>query len=136
MLSKAPKRKNIIICEDVRQEPGNKVSLLGVYTDGIIFQTDSSNPEPVMLVPQLAVYATFEKLEAACSLEIKIVDPSGVVLFETPESGKMNKSDSVTMISFKILGLTFQREGSHKIEYYFDGKKVSTSFLVAVEPVQ
>lgn len=135
MLSKAPKRKNIIICEDIRQEPGNKVSLLGVYTDGIIFQADSSNPKPVMLAPQLAVYATFEKLEASCSLEIKIVDPSGVIIFETPKS-QMKKSDSLTMISFKLLGLTFQREGSHKIEYYFDDKKVFTSFLVAIEPIK
>jgi len=132
MLSRAPKRKNIIICEDIRQEPGNKVSLLGVYTHGIIFLADSSNPEPAMLAPQLAVYATFEKLEASCSLEIKIIDPSGVVIFETPKS-QMSKSDSLTMISFKILGLTFQREGPHKIEYYFDDKKASTSFSVAIE---
>jgi hypothetical protein len=136
MLSKAPKQLNIILCEDIRQEAGNKVSLIGVYTDGIIFQIGDVNPAPPLQIAQIAVYATFEQLEKSCELKIKLIDPSGETIFETPKADVIPAGKGITMVAFKMLGLTFKAQGTHKVEFQFDNKKVSFKFLVSTEKTQ
>ncbi|MCQ3014850.1 hypothetical protein NLO83_04400 [Pseudomonas tremae] len=130
MLSKAPKPLNMILCEDIRQESGHKVSLIGVYTEGLIFQIkDHKSPTP-MRAQQLAFYASFEPLVQDATIRIRLLDPTGVTILETQE-GLMPKSDRITVVAFKTIGLEFKTVGKHKVEYSFDDKKVPFNFNIS-----
>lgn len=133
MLKKAPTPINFIICEDIRQEAGNKVSLLGVYSDGIVFEATPENTSPPMRVAQLAIYATFGNLEAACALDFKIVDPNGKVTFKSPHTEQLKSGDGVTMVGCKFVGLEFKKQGTHKVVFLFDDKPVEFNFTVSID---
>ncbi|PVZ56530.1 hypothetical protein C9422_18580 [Pseudomonas sp. B1(2018)] len=132
MLTKAPKKLNILICEDVRQESGNKISLLGTYVDGIIFTSTNDDPNPKMISAQLAIFGTFGPLDENCQMKVRILSPDGEVLFETPDHQELKKSDSTTVIALKMIGLEFKQQGKHKLEFNFDKFKVTHGFSVSL----
>ncbi|MBC3246535.1 hypothetical protein HU746_17955 [Pseudomonas lurida] len=130
MTTKNPKAINMLLCEDIRQETGNKVSILGVYPDGLVFQTNKSTETIKLAIPQLAVYATFEPLTTDMSIKIRLLGPTGLQIYETPP-GALPKSKGITIVAFKMVGIEFKETGNHKVEFYFNDHKTTFTFSVS-----
>ena len=127
MLTKSPKHTALIICEDIRTEAGNKTTLCGIYSNGIIFQESES----VKTIPQLCVYGLFEAINEDCEVIVSILTPSGAVVFETPPMTITPNSDGRVCIGVKIHGVIFHELGAHKVIFKFDKKKVVLDFSVS-----
>jgi hypothetical protein len=57
------KIKNIIICEDIRQELGNKLSLMGVLGSSINIDTQPNMPKEASIVVPLACLVSIENAD-------------------------------------------------------------------------
>ena len=68
---KNPKLNYVIICDDIRQEIGNKISLIGVYSKGI-FVTKFP-----FTFPKLCFVIDCDYIKGGDTFSIELSDPSG-----------------------------------------------------------
>lgn len=71
MPAKKPKFQNIIICDDIRQEIGNKMSYMGIYKSKIII------PQEPFTFPKLCFAITYKDIKASDSFSINLYNPEG-----------------------------------------------------------
>lgn len=119
----------LILCEDIRQEKGNKFSLIGVYTDRIIFSEIPS------LMPQLSFCIRLEKIKSELpSGEIRLISPQ-----TKPTNFNFGSPPNQTMgstINFFISLSPYRVEapGRVRIELHFEGfKKPSLVYKFQIE---
>src|SRR4051794_1378332 len=67
-----PRSANCILCDDVRHEVGNKISLMGIYTSDIIFST----PPPVTFrTLGLVTWLIFDIDDRPAHLTVRVLVP-------------------------------------------------------------
>jgi hypothetical protein len=94
-----PTQENLdfIICEEIRQEYGNKLSLLGVFGGGIGIDTaKSSGSTNTYAIPSLSFYFNFRDGEGTFKADIKILDPDNEIILED-DAGELTKQPSASM---------------------------------------
>ena len=69
MARRYPKLNYHLICDDIRQEVGKKVSLIGIYPGNVIFM-----PIPSVM-PKLCFHLVFSRLKAGDNFGIQLLDP-------------------------------------------------------------
>ncbi len=111
--------KNIytILCDDVRQEVGNKVSLMGIYSKDILV-----NKVPVIL-PHLCLAIFIEGLQTPFSkVRVTVKTPEAEPINITSQPPSKLKGDNfnivIGMAPFRIKGT-----GQAKFELHFDDAK-------------
>ena len=77
MPSRKPKFEYLIICDDIRAEIGNKLTLIGTYTDNIYV---SKVPYSF---PKLCFFIQYKDIRAGDRFSIELIDPKGNKLGET-----------------------------------------------------
>jgi len=77
MPRKKPKFEYAIICDDIRQEVGNKTSLIGIYGREIFVSRFPFS------FPKLCFAISFRDIKNEDTLSIKLIDPSGKQLKKT-----------------------------------------------------
>lgn len=135
MLEKAPKKQAILICEDIRQEQGNKITLTGIFADGIIFQDIPDEHTPA--VSQFAIYALFDLPAKSCKTKVQILLPSKKIYLESPESEiQVSNTQKTVTFGMKFGNFSFPELGDYTVVFWFDEKKVSHKFNVRTEASQ
>jgi hypothetical protein len=119
-----PQLSIFAVCDDVRVEQGGKFTLVGYYGKSIIVQS-----LPITL-PKICFFAQFESSSwQPNSLRIRLINPSGNVMFETPSSNVPQLDEpsvipreyqQATMI-FQFAPMTFSEQGEHFVEYELSG---------------
>ena len=97
MPARKPKFKHAIICDDIRQEVGNKISFIGIYGNNI------SVTKFPYLFPKLCFVNFFKDINKGDSFSIKLTDPSMTQLGDTivmtaPQNIKSNADFSIFAI--------------------------------------
>ena len=132
MASEPPKHLFTVLCEDIRKEELNKVSLMGVYSDRIYFQ------KRPLQIRSLAFFNRFSEGRGTFSLAFHITGPKSELIFETkPEEAKfpIALDSPITSISLVLGNFEFKDEGPHNFEVHLDDQKFATfPFDVRVKP--
>ncbi len=111
---KVAKNKFILLSDDVRQETGNKISLMGIYSDKLIFQK-----LPAAL-PKLCITLFFEGLkEGIPDMRVRVknpeMEPNEINVPQKPKKkGENNAISSIHIMPFKA-----NASGNATIEIYF-----------------
>lgn len=116
--SKYPNIRYAIICEDIRQEIGNKVSLMGVFHKNI------NIPIPYIL-PKLCFRVIFDGVPESHTLAARLYDPDETVLnkarLDLPPKPEGNVSSFTIDLAFA--GLKIEKAGSYSLSFSFDKDK-------------
>jgi hypothetical protein len=114
-LSKIAQKIHVIMCDDVRRELGNKISLMGVYGGGIVLNKVPNNLKSLVFVLVLENLITkFNKISITLKLpqdkpnELSIDAPKKVDL-------KMNMN-----LAFGFSPVKVVNTGKAKVEFRFD----------------
>lgn len=73
MGAKKPRLKFAIVCDDIREEVGRKLSFMGVYGQ----EPDVIVPHLPFLFPKLCFALSFVNLKGGDEFSIELVDPAG-----------------------------------------------------------
>ena len=132
-----PKLNYLIICDDIRQEIGNKQTLVGIYLDHIYV------PQFQYKFPKLCMYLSLEGITKKGKLDIyikKAGKKKNIYKFENidlmPPAGKKIKQ---ILLSFVISPFVAEEEGSYLVDMIFDkniNNKVSYKFNIDYLPEQ
>lgn len=117
-----------IICDDIRFEQGNKISLIGVYTEGILV------PRLPITLPKLCLSQTV--FDANNIRKIRLV-LKGPKLSTSLTAENVDPTKSKMRINISFFPIVFKEEGDYVIETYFDDNPnptVEKKFYVKIEP--
>ena len=136
MARKVPKFEYAIICDDIREEVGNKLSYIGIYGRDIFVPNIPFN------FPKLCVIITYKDIKIDDSFSFKIIDPSGKMLGKainvTITSGE--KDYNRISILGRFIPLTINQEGLHKLEIMINDdenrKRVIDFKIIKASPSQ
>jgi hypothetical protein len=127
MAARKPKLEYSIICDDIRQEVGNKLSFMGIYG------SDINIPMVPFTFPQLCAAISYKDVKKGDSFEIKLKDPTGKLVGQ-PIKGSIPpeaKGNIKFMIFAKFAPLKVEKEGSLKIIIIFN-KEESTKKEISI----
>jgi hypothetical protein len=126
------------VCDDVRSEQGNKVTLVGYYGQSV-----NVGVLPAVL-PKLCFFAEFDLLEGATVFAVRIIGPSGQMLLEMQNmsvSGPQAVAEMVPaayrrrVIVFQIAPMVLNESGEYRIEYDFQVWPIfRTGFFIGLDP--
>jgi len=103
-----------LICDDVRIEMGNKMSLMGIFQNVFLPQFPST----------VVKFAILNHWEGECSStsEIRIVTPSGAEAVRSQATGfKIARGGHADNVTF-FTNVTFSEAGTYCVEVLLDGK--------------
>ncbi len=114
MARRYPKLNYHLICDDIRQEVGKKVSLIGIYPGNVIYM-----PIPSVM-PKLCFHLVFSRLKAGDNFGIQLLDPDNKKVgsidnIEVPE--KPQGSQGVFELGF--MGINVKKEGTYRLAIVF-----------------
>lgn len=125
-----PKLNYAIICDDIRQEIGNKMSFIGVYQEDIVV---SILP---FTFPKLCFSLNYSKVQGGASIVISFQNPSGKELSELPEFVLPDdlKSKNKLIMTAAFSPLKVEVEGEYRLvaTYSHDGKKYEEEIKIKI----
>jgi hypothetical protein len=125
------------LCDDVRSEHGNKMTLVGYCGQSMNFAV-----LPAVL-PKICFFAQFDPLEGATRCSVRLISPSGQVLFEAPnlpvsrplaapEGGPSRFRHQILI--FQVAPIAFNEVGECRMEYDFGlWPAFATSFFISLD---
>lgn len=131
MPPRKPRIEHVIICDDVRQEVGNKLSFIGVYPP----TPDIFVPKLPLSLPKLCFVLSCKNLKEGDLFSIQLVDPTNKKLADIEERvvlQKVRKRGVVTIFAM-FAPLNVEAEGLHKVVVTFnkdDKTKYETGFKI------
>jgi len=111
-----PKFEYFIICDDIREEVGNKMSFMGVYGPDIFV------PSFPFVFPLLCMAIYYSNTKSGDSFSIKFKHPNGRIIGKAISGtvpGKDHKNLKFTMLA-KFAPLKIEKEGLCKLEIAFN----------------
>ncbi len=131
---------NFLVCDDIRNEIGNKKSLMGIYDSSIEFQVTPENKSQWPRVKRLGIFARikFEKTDmekGISSFEFKLkIDYNG----DIKEMGKgVFYAEKVSMFHTANLAMVFDKfvfKEPGEIRFFLDFSNVKNDVIKTVTP--
>lgn len=120
------KYKCVLICEDIRQEVGGRVSLMGVLGSKLLVQ---SFPLPF---PKLCLFIEWGEIQGKVNVTLNIIPPKGVELPTVRPSAPIQGQPGLVARSMIVLSnFAFPAPGNYIFEFEADGKVVGReNFLI------
>ncbi len=118
--------KCVLICEDIRQELGGRVSLMGVLGSKLLVQ---SFPLPF---PKLCLFIEWGEITGKVNVTLNIIPPEGVDIPKVRPSAPIQGQAGLVARSMIVLtNFSFPAPGNYVFEFEADGKLVGReNFLV------
>lgn len=113
---KLAKNIKVIVCDDIRNENGNKFSLMGVYTKSIIL---SSFPT---ILPKFCLCIMLEHVKInfqECRVTVKCPETEPIDLFVKSDNNADQIGKDINIFAF-IVPLRILKPGPVKLEISFD----------------
>lgn len=115
MARRYPKLVYHFICDDIRQELGNKISLMGIYPGNVMFMPIPS------VIPKLCFHLEFSQLRPADNLEIQFLDQDNkkVISINNIKVPEKKPRLSVGVLEVGFLGINIKKEGTYRLVIAF-----------------
>ena len=114
---------SFLLCEDVREEVNNKLSIIGVFSnDDIVLQKD-------ILIPSLMAVLFARGGEGPCETRVSLTDPKGQTVIESPKQTVVLEKDTVYPAAVRVLAPELM-VGQYTIKFFFDDVPIQRTFEV------
>ena len=114
---------SFLLCEDVREEVNNKLSIIGVFSnDDIVLQKE-------IVIPSLMAVLFARGGEGPCETRISLTDPKGQTVIESPKQTVILEKGTIHPAAVRVLApeLTV---GQYTIKFFFDDVTIQRTFEV------
>ena len=120
------KYKCVLVCEDIRQELGGRVSLMGVLGSKLLVQ---SFPLPF---PKLCLFIEWGEIVGKVNVTLNVLPPEGVEIPKVKPSAPIQGQPGLVARSMIVLSnFAFPAPGNYVFEFEADGKIVGReNFLI------
>jgi hypothetical protein len=121
---------SFIVCDDIRNEAGNKISLMGIYNEKIIFVKSKSSTWPRVLRIGIFSEAKFIKEPTPSFFELEVIYDKKEISKARGDIVEIKSSNNkLVRIHFVIPAITFKNEGimKFKISFFDKDKKLIKS---------
>jgi hypothetical protein len=113
------KYKYVLFCEDIRQELGGKVSLMGVLGSKLLTQQFPFG------FPKLCLFIEWEDLIGKADIAVNIIAPEGVDIPKIrPTAQIMGQPGIVARSMIMLNNFVFPEPGNYAFEFEANGKVV------------
>jgi hypothetical protein len=114
---------SFLLCEDVREEVNNKLTVIGVFpNDYIVLQKD-------VLIPSLMAVLFARGGEGSFETRVSLTDPKGQMVIESPKQITILEKDKVHLAAVRVLAPELAL-GQYTIKFFFDDKPIQRTFEV------
>ena len=114
---------SFLICEDVREEVNNKLSIIGVFpNDDIVLQKD-------ILIPSLMAVLFARGGEGPCETRISFTDPKGQTVIESPKQTVVLEKNKAHLAAIRVF-VPELTVGQYTIKFFFDDEPIQRTFEV------
>lgn len=114
---------SFLLCEDVREEVNNKLTIIGVFpNDDIVLQKD-------VVIPSLMAVLFARGGEGTCETRISLTDPKGQAVIESPKQTIVLEKNKVHLAAIRVLAPQLL-VGQYTIKFFFDEEPIQRSFEV------
>jgi len=125
MNKSAPKSdgSSFLLCEDVREEVNNKLSIIGVFpNDDIVLQKD-------IVVPSVMAVLFARGGEGSCETRVSLTDPKGQTVIESPKKTVVLEKNNTYLAALRVLAPELL-VGQYTIKFFFDDVSIERTFKV------
>jgi hypothetical protein len=114
---------SFLLCEDVREEVNNKLSIIGVFpNDDIVLQKD-------ILIPSLMAVLFARGGEGPCETRVSLTDPKGQTVIESPKQTVVLEKNKAHLAAIRVLA-PHLIVGQYTIKFFFDDVPIQRTFEV------
>jgi hypothetical protein len=114
---------SFLLCEDVREEVNNKLSIIGVFpNDDIVLQKD-------VVVPSVMAVLFARGGEGPCETRISLTDPKGQTVIESPKKTVVLDKSNAYLAAIRVLAPELI-VGQYTIKFFFDDAAIERTFEV------
>jgi len=114
---------SFLLCEDVREEVNNKLSIIGVFSnDEIVLQKN-------ILIPSLMAVLFARGGEGSCETRVALTDPHGQTVIESPKQTAVLEKNKVHLAAVRVLAPHLM-VGKYTIRFFFDDVPIERTFEV------
>lgn len=114
---------SFLLCEDVREEVSNKLSIIGV------FQNDEIILQKGILIPSLMAVLFAHGGEGPSETRILLTDPKGQTVIESPKKTVVLEKNKVYLAAVRVLAPELII-GQYTIKFFFDDVSIQRTFEV------
>jgi hypothetical protein len=114
-----PLLDTILFCDDIRQEAGNKLTVVGIYGRHLFLPRDAQFPAGIR---QLSIYLRFADVVGGEILRLKVVLGTRIV-FEPKEPTLLSvplHRDEYSSVGLFLVPFAFESFGDYTIQLYWD----------------
>lgn len=114
---------SFLLCEDVREEVNNKLSIIGVFPNNdIVLQKD-------IVVPSIMAVLFARGGEGSCETRVSLTDPKGHTVIESPKKAVVLEKDTAYLAAIRVLAPELV-VGQYTIKFFFDDSAIERTFEV------
>ncbi len=114
---------SFLLCEDVREEVNNKLSIIGVFPNNdIVLQKD-------IVVPSVMAVLFARGGEGSCDTRVSLTDPKGQTVIESPKKTVNLEKDTAYLAAIRVLAPELV-VGQYTIKFFFDDSAIERTFEV------
>jgi hypothetical protein len=123
--------RDLIVCEDIRQESSGKLTLIGVFGDDIVFAEWPEEPVHIQLAFLIKVFV----LEGE-EIRTTMLAPDKKIIFESTlkPDPKIQPPSTISIILKAGNPVLVPTPGTYKIVVEYGGKRDSRDFSVVIDP--
>jgi hypothetical protein len=114
---------SFFICEDVREEVNNKLSIIGVFqNDDIVLQKE-------IVVPAVMAVLFARGGEGPCETRVSLTDPKDQTVIESPKRTVVLEKDTMYLAAVRVLAPELIA-GQYTVKFFFDDVPIERTFEV------
>ena len=114
---------SFLLCEDVREEVNNKLTIIGVFPNNdIVLQKD-------IVVSSVMAVLFARGGEGSCETRISLTDPKGHTVIESPKKTVVLEKDTAYLAAIRVLAPELV-VGQYTIKFFFDDSAIERTFEV------
>ena len=114
---------SFLLCEDVREEVNDKLSIIGVFPNNdIVLQKD-------VVVPSVMAVLFARGGEGSCETRVSLIDPQGQTVIESPKKTVVLEKDTAYLAAIRVLAPELV-VGQYTIKFFFDASAIERTFEV------
>ncbi|MBF0545448.1 MAG: hypothetical protein HQM08_13490 [Candidatus Riflebacteria bacterium] len=119
------KYKNVLFCEDIRQEIGGRVSLMGILGSKIFVQ------DFPILFPKFCLFVEWEDFNGKFLIGLNIVPPKGGNLPQVRPTAEIRGQPGLVVRSMIVLNsFVFPVPGTYTFEFFQGSEKIGSENLI------
>jgi Family of unknown function (DUF6941) len=117
---------SFLLCEDVREEVNNKLSIIGVFpNDDVVLRKD-------IVIPSLMAVLFARGGQGSCETKVSLTDPKGQTVIESPKRTVVLEKNKNHLAAIRVLAPELL-VGQYTIKFFFDETPIQRSFEVKKE---